>query len=70
MPDRDAWEELIDDLRGLADEFLSGRSENVEFRDTLHELWIQDRDAFRDAVYEITDDPRERHELWTAAMYE
>jgi hypothetical protein len=65
-----AWDDLIDDLRQGADDFLSGISDDTEFRDTLHELYVQEPDAFKEALYEITDDPRERHELWTAAMYE
>lgn len=64
--DGNAWDDLIGDLRELWD---SGRDDDL-VTDTLHELWVQDPDAFKDAIYEMTDNPAERHELWTAAMYE
>ncbi len=60
------WDDLIREAR----DYLDGVSDDVSFRDVLHELYGLDRDLFQEAIYEITDDPAERHELWTAAMYE
>lgn len=61
----DLWDELLNEGR----EFLEGRGDD-EFMYTLHELYGIDPDLAKDAIYEMTSDPVERHELWTAMMYE
>jgi len=61
------WDELIDDLRDL----WNGGGDDELVHDMLHEMVVDgDMDALHEAIYAMTDDPSERHELWTAAMYE
>jgi hypothetical protein len=62
----DLWDDLINEGRG----FLDGSSADESFADTLHELYRLDPELAREAIYEMSDDGRERHELWTAMLYE
>lgn len=59
------WDGLINEGR----EFLDGTG-SEDFMDTLHEMYGLDPGMAYDAICEMTDSTAERHELYTAMLYE